>query len=314
MNLAMKLRQLAGPGLLALATIPSMESVADAQAAHATATAHAPSGAGALPHLPNANNGGSGRSQGHGPQTSGAKKPGTPKTPATPPGYSQSVKAWHAPVGTAPGRDAQGRQLLSLFAINTRERLDLPAQNDEGAFSASDLDRAARFLRDPRTSAMHPIEPRLLARIYRVQRHFEVAELRVISGYRLPKPGGRSNHGRGRALDLVVPGSTDEEVAKVAREQGYCGVGIYPTSGFVHIDVRDRSYFWVDTSGPGAKRRERSILPDLANRADDLAKHRGDTPVRPYRVLLDVDAAGAKSAADVDDSGNDHDEDEDGSL
>lgn len=256
---------------------------------------------GAKPHGPSA------------PPNNGKRGP-TKNAPAAPPGYSQSVKAWHAPMTTPPARDAQGRPLLSLFAINTREHLDLPALSDDGAFSASDLDRAARFLRDPRTSAMHPVEPRLLARIYKVARHFEAAELRVISGYRLPKPGGRSNHGRGRALDLVVPGQTDEDVAKFARDQGYCGVGIYPISGFVHIDVRDRSYFWVDTSGPGAKRRERSILPDLASRADENAKHRGDTPVRPYKVLLDVDAAGAKSLVDIDDANSDHDEDDDGAM
>ncbi|MFO0663248.1 MAG: DUF882 domain-containing protein [Polyangiaceae bacterium] len=236
-----------------------------------------------------------------------------PPKSATPPGYSQSVKAWHTPPGTPVPRDAQGRPLLALFAINTRERLDLPARDDDGGFSASDLDRAARFLRDPRTSAMHPIEPRLLSRIYRVERKFDAAELRVISGYRLPKPGGRSNHGRGRAIDLVVPGAADEEVAKFAREQGYGGVGVYPTSGFVHIDVRDRSYFWVDTSGPGGRRRERGILPDLASRADEAAKQRGDSPVRPYRVLLDVDAAGARSLSDADDA-NDHDDEDDSTL
>ena len=31
---------------------------------------------------------------------------------------------------------------------------------------------------------------------------------------------------------------------------GFVGVGVYPVSGFVHLDVRERSYFWVDTSGP----------------------------------------------------------------
>jgi hypothetical protein len=29
------------------------------------------------------------------------------------------------------------------------------------------------------------------------------------------------------------------------------GVGYYPDSTFVHLDVRDRSTIWVDHSGPG---------------------------------------------------------------
>ena len=35
----------------------------------------------------------------------------------------------------------------------------------------------------------------------------------------------------------MVPGVKDEEVAKYARQTGFVGVGIYPTSGFVHVDV-----------------------------------------------------------------------------
>jgi hypothetical protein len=69
------------------------------------------------------------------------------------------------------------------------------------------------------------------------------------------------------------------------------GVGVYPTSQFVHVDIRPRSYFWVDFSGPRMKNRERGILGDLAARSDAAAAARGQPPIEPYAVATDVDAA-----------------------
>ena len=91
-------------------------------------------------------------------------------------------------------------------------------------------------------------------------------------------------------MDLVVPGATDEEVAKLAREQGFAGVGIYPVSGFVHVDVRDRSWFWVDSSGPGRRNRTRGVLGDVAKKSDEQAVARGDKPIAPFPIGNDVDA------------------------
>jgi uncharacterized protein YcbK (DUF882 family) len=178
--------------------------------------------------------------------------------------------------------------MLAFLALNTQERVELPALSDAGGFRASDLDAAARLLRDPRTGDEHPIEPRLLDLVYRVQKQFAAQELRVISGYRTPRVG-HSNHGRGRAIDLVVPGASDEDVARFVRGLGFTGVGVYPTSGFVHIDVRERSYFWVDSSAPGKRNRERGVLGDVAAKADADARARGETPVLPYRLDLNVD-------------------------
>jgi hypothetical protein len=88
-----------------------------------------------------------------------------------------------------------------------------------------------------------------------------------------------------------VPGAGDDEVATFARELGFVGVGIYPTSGFVHVDVRDRSYFWVDSSAPGRRNRERGILRDLAVRSDAAAADRGERGTAPFAIATDVDAA-----------------------
>lgn len=212
--------------------------------------------------------------------------------PPIPKGYANSVRAWHTatPGKTAP-LDEHGRPKLTLFALNTNERVELTPLTDRGGFSASDLDRAAELLRDPRTGNEHPIEPHLLDSVYRIAKNFSAQEIRVISGYRTPKPNTHSNHGRGRAMDMIVPGATDEDVAKFAREAGFSGVGVYPVSGFVHVDVRERSYFWVDTSGPGRKSRLFGVLGDVANKADTTALARGERPIPSFSLLPDVDAA-----------------------
>ena len=209
--------------------------------------------------------------------------------PAAPP-YNAYVHTWHQPTpGRAVPVDANGKKKLVLFALNTQERIDLQAERDSGAFSAHELDRAAHLLREPSSGNEHPVEPRVLDALYRIQVHFDAQEIRIISGYRTPR-GGASNHGKGRAIDVVVPGATDDDVAKFAREMGFMGVGIYPQSGFVHVDVRERSYFWVDASGPGKKNRERGILGDVASRADAAALARGEHGLAPLTVGTDVDA------------------------
>ncbi len=200
-------------------------------------------------------------------------------------------RPWHeAPPGKSAPVDAGGLPLLVLQGLNVPDRVELSARNERGGFSAEELDRAAHLMRDHGGNE-HPIDPHLVDVIYRLQVHFKAPEIRVLSGYRTPRGAATSNHGKGRAVDLVIPGARDEDVAKFAREQGFSGVGVYPVSGFVHVDVRERSYFWVDTSGPGKRSRIRGILADLARQSDSQALARGERSVGPFFIGNDVGAA-----------------------
>jgi uncharacterized protein YcbK (DUF882 family) len=214
------------------------------------------------------------------------------------------MSGWHAANGQHAPRDAQGRPLLVLRSVNRSESVALTAATDRGGFSAYDLDRAAHVLRAGNGDE-HPMDPRTMNIVYRILAHFDAPELRIVSGYRTPKPGSHSNHGKGRAIDFIVPGTPDADVAKFAREIGFVGVGIYPTSQFVHVDIRPRSYFWVDYSGPGKRNRERGILGDLAAWSDQQALRRGERPIEPFEIASDVDAAlrahAAHGPSEVDD-------------
>ncbi len=222
-----------------------------------------------------------------------AQPPAKPVKPAAsgPSRYAGYVHRWHTPSDEPIVLDALGRPELVLVSLNTGDHVELRAGSERGGFAASDLDRAALAMKDTQLGNACPVEPRLLDLVYDIETHFQSREVRFVSGYRTPRKGGGSNHGKGRAMDLVVPGAADADVAAYARTLGFVGVGIYPTSGFVHVDVRDRSYFWSDASGPGRKNRERGILSDLAASSDRNAIARGDRRPLPSTVGFDVDAA-----------------------
>jgi uncharacterized protein YcbK (DUF882 family) len=202
----------------------------------------------------------------------------------------QALVGLHAPSNDPVSIDSTGRPMLALKTINRGEALAIPATADDGGFASIDLDRAAHLLRAA-GGEEHPVDPRTVTLLYRIQRHFDVPELRVVSGYRVPRLGSHSNHSKGRAVDLIVPGTCDADVASFVRALGFVGVGVYPSSQFVHVDVRPRSYFWVDFSGPHMKNRERGILGDLAVKSDTTALANGGLRIEPFAIGSDVDAA-----------------------
>lgn len=217
--------------------------------------------------------------------------------------YRDSVARWHTPTpGKSAPVDDSGRPLLALANLNTSETLELPAASDDGDFSAVSLERAGRFFRDTRTGQTHPMEPATLDLIYRAQRRFNAHEIRVVSGYRAGKnPRARTSpHGQGRAVDLVVPGAADKDVAAWARSQGFVGVGVYPNAGYCHLDTRPSSYFWVDPSGPGQRNRDIPLDKKQAQQSDAEARQRRQPRVLPYAPPAPQIEAAWKGAVVVD--------------
>jgi uncharacterized protein YcbK (DUF882 family) len=199
-------------------------------------------------------------------------------------GYQASSRRWHqAPTGAEAPRDGRGRPMLALASINSGERAELEAQTDAGGFDARALDLAAHVLRDTRRDLEHPVDPALLDVVYQAQLHFKAPEVRVISGYRAPSGRRSSNHGKGRALDVILPGVRDADLSAWARKVGFLGVGLYPTSGFCHLDVRAQSYAWVDRSGPGQRRREAAVGKREWAKVDaDARQYRQQRGVPPF--------------------------------
>lgn len=186
---------------------------------------------------------------------------------------STEIRRWAA--GTPP--------VLELRPVGAPTPFVLTPLDDAGTLDAAALAIAEQALAYRVDGSTHPIHPRLLALVYAAVRHFRVPYVHVVSGYRSGNPSSR--HGQGRAIDFVLPGVSDARLAGWLRPQGFVGVGIYPTSGFVHLDVRGRSYFWRDASGPSERNREWPILRALGPRYDRAARARGVEPVPDERTI-----------------------------
>ena len=83
---------------------------------------------------------------------------------------------------------------------------------------------------------------------------------------------------KGLACDMRVVGVKNTELRDFFRQRfKSVGVGYYPNSSFVHLDVRrGASAFWIDYSGPG----ETALYSK--NAADDLRTGRADRWKRTF--------------------------------
>jgi uncharacterized protein YcbK (DUF882 family) len=115
--------------------------------------------------------------------------------------------------------------------------------------------RIDRLLRDHRTGEVAPISTQLLDALYDLRgRLGSAAPFEVISGYRSPKTNAalanagsgvarRSLHMRGMAIDIRLPGRSLRRLRAAAVAMKAGGVGFYPRSGFIHLDV-GRVRYW----------------------------------------------------------------------
>ena len=158
-----------------------------------------------------------------------------------------AMAAVGAPAGQALANLGPARK-LGFHNLHTGETVEA-AYWEAGAYVPDALQAVNRVLRDFRTGEVHPIEPRLLDLLARLQGRLDVSRpFQVISGYRSPRTNAKlhaassgvatkSLHMQGLAIDIRLPGValSDLHVAALGLQGG--GVGYYPGSDFVHVDV-----------------------------------------------------------------------------
>jgi uncharacterized protein YcbK (DUF882 family) len=142
---------------------------------------------------------------------------------------------------------------VPFLHLRTRKRLEMVLFDDEGRLRVDALDELREFLTDPRSKIDHPIHWRLATLLVAIAAHYPGRTLEVVSGYRhTNRHHNDSKHTRGHAIDFRVVGVKNRDLFELVRRSfADIGVGYYPNSTFVHLDVRDRSALWVDYSGPG---------------------------------------------------------------
>jgi hypothetical protein len=135
-----------------------------------------------------------------------------------------------------------------------RELVQPIAQKPAADPSAEDSDpkEAGSAEASADASAEVLLNPELLVRIQRLVDHFEKRSVEIVSGYR-PTARAGSRHHSGDALDLRIDGIDNLALSEFARTLDATGVGYYPNSTFVHVDVREAPAYWVDRSRPGER-------------------------------------------------------------
>jgi uncharacterized protein YcbK (DUF882 family) len=158
------------------------------------------------------------------------------------------------PVSAAIRTRQSSKRFLSFYNIHTEELLKVVYwANGKHLFEA--LVKINHLLRDYRTGEIKPIEPRLLDLLYAIRMELGANyPFHLISGYRSPETNallcdcGReaaknSFHIRGKAADIRLPGCRLSLLRRVAMDLGGGGVGYYPHSDFIHVDVGPIRYW-----------------------------------------------------------------------
>ena len=162
------------------------------------------------------------------------------------PGYSASAKA-------AKARNAVLNGIVTLERPASQETLRVRLFDQAGKPDPKARARLARFLRDRESDEQKRPHTRLMRVLSYLADHFNGRTIVVVSAYRSENNGNNasSRHSNGEAIDVRVEGVPNETLRDYCLTLRRVGVGYYPRSSFVHIDVRDREVYWVDWSRPG---------------------------------------------------------------
>jgi uncharacterized protein YcbK (DUF882 family)/LysM repeat protein len=101
----------------------------------------------------------------------------------------------------------------------------------------------------------HKIDLRLLRLLADVSDNFGGRPIKIVSGFRLGSTSATSRHRHGKAIDFIVVGVPNTALRDYVKTRANVGVGYYPNSSFIHMDVRKQWTYWIDYSGPGQRPR-----------------------------------------------------------
>jgi len=166
---------------------------------------------------------------------------------------------------------------------------DVKGKLDEGALAQ--MDRLLADVSKPEDIRQTQVERRVIQLMFKAAYHFGKGEIIIISGFRPRSRDQESYHAQAKAVDFQLTGVRVAQLSVYARSFAKAGVGVYTNSRtqWIHLDSRERSYQWGDSSGPGVKGRGWPIgNPASMNKADADYKRASDWP-EGTRALDDID-------------------------
>jgi uncharacterized protein YcbK (DUF882 family) len=137
---------------------------------------------------------------------------------------------------------------VTLHNLHTGDKFD-EVYWENGAYVPDALAAAQHALRDWRNGEEHFMDPKLFDVLHGIQQKLETKQpFQIISGYRSPVTNAamharshgvaeHSQHMEGKASDIRVEGVDLTNLHKAALSLQAGGVGFYPVSNFVHVDV-----------------------------------------------------------------------------
>lgn len=163
-------------------------------------------------------------------------------------------------IGGATPTAGAGLGGVTVSNRNTNARGSVRLYDDRGALDpvgAKAFMRLAAHTADASEEGC-ALDVRLVQLVVRAAYHFGGAEVSIVSATRR---GARGKHGSGEAIDFALEGVKAADLAAWLRGTPLAGVGIYthPKTQYVHLDVRDQSFHWIDASPPGVSWRERRM-------------------------------------------------------
>jgi uncharacterized protein YcbK (DUF882 family) len=151
-------------------------------------------------------------------------------------------------IAAAPNLPVQEHRLL-LFHLHTNERINIVYRRGD-LYVPGAVDQLDHFLRDHRTGDVTSLDPRLFDLLSDLTAAVGRAgtEIDIVCGYRTPWSNGflrrttvgvakHSQHMLGEAIDIRIPGVPTARLRDAALSLHRGGVGYYPQSQFVHVDL-----------------------------------------------------------------------------
>lgn len=142
----------------------------------------------------------------------------------------------------------RGERRLAFVNLHTGETLKATYWQD-GDYVTEELAAINHLLRDYRVNEVGMMAPQLLDKLHLLQQRLGSKQpYQVISGFRSAKtnamlhrttPGvaTKSRHMLGQAIDVRLPGTGLKHLMQAAHGLRAGGVGYYPKSSFVHLDI-----------------------------------------------------------------------------
>jgi len=175
---------------------------------------------------------------------------------------------------------------VHVHNLNTGESADILLYDLRGTLRPEALERLDQLLCDstkPDEVRCAPMDRRTIQLMFRAAYHFGRGEVVLISGYRQARTRQEGLHAQGRAIDFKLTGVRPGDLANFVRGFPRAGIGVYthPRTQYVHVDSRERSYQWADSSAPGAPGTEWPIAsPEALLRLDRSYTPESDWPER----------------------------------